>query len=65
MPQAVDCELLLYADDTCLIFQHKDIIEIESALNKNISMFCDLFADNKLSVHFGEDKTKSILLCYQ
>ena len=53
------------ADDTCLIFQRKDIIEIESALNKNISMFCDLFADNKLSVHFGEDKTKSILLCYQ
>ena len=61
MPQAVDCELLLYADDTCLIFQHKDIIEIESALNKNINMFCDLFVDNKLSVHFGEDKTKSIL----
>ena len=23
MPQAVDCELWLYADDTCLIFQHK------------------------------------------
>ena len=22
MPQAVDCELLLYADETCLIFQH-------------------------------------------
>ena len=25
MPQAVDCALLLYADDTCVIFQHKDI----------------------------------------
>ena len=23
IPQAVDCELLLYVDDTCLIFQHK------------------------------------------
>ena len=23
MPQSVNCELLLYADDTCLIFQHK------------------------------------------
>ena len=61
MPQAVDCELLLYADDTCLIFQHKDITEIESALNKNFSMLCDWFVDNKLSIHFGEDKTKSIL----
>ena len=53
MPQAVDCELLLYADDTCLIFQHKDITEIESALNKNLSMLCDWFVDNKLSIHFG------------
>ena len=61
MPQAVDCELLLYADDTCLIFQHKDITEIETALNKNFSMLCDWFVDNKLSIHFGEDKTKSIL----
>ena len=29
MPQAVKCELLLYTDDTCLIFQHSDINEIE------------------------------------
>ena len=57
MPQAVECELLLYADDNCLIFQHKDITEIESALNKNFSMLCAWFVDNKLSIHFGEDKT--------
>ena len=49
MPQAVKCELLLYADDTCLIFQHNDIKKI------------DWFVHNKLSIHFGEDKTKSIL----
>ena len=61
MPQAIDCELLLYADDTCLIFQHKDIHEIEIVLNKNLSTLCDWFVDNKLSIHFGEDKTKSIL----
>ena len=41
MPQAVDCELLLYTDDTCLIFQHKDITEIETTLNRNFSMLCD------------------------
>ena len=34
MPQAVTCDLLLYADDTCLVFQHKDVIEIETVLNK-------------------------------
>ena len=25
MPQAVDRDLFLYADDTCLLFQHKDL----------------------------------------
>ena len=55
MPEAVDCELLQYADDTCLIFQHKDITEIESALNKNFGMLCDWFVDNKSVIHFGED----------
>ena len=25
-------------------------------------MLCDWFVDDKLSIHFGEDKTKSILL---
>ena len=61
MPQAVKCELLLYADDTCLIFQHSDISGIEIQLNKNFSLICDWFVDNKRSIHFGEDKTKSIL----
>ena len=27
-----------------------------------IFVICDGFVDNKLSTHFGEDKTKSILL---
>ena len=41
MPQAVLCELLLYADDICVIFQHSDINEIEIQLNKNFSSICD------------------------
>ena len=61
MPHAVTCDLLLYADDTCLVFQHKDVTEIETVLNKNFSSLCDWFIDNKLSIHFGEEKTKSIL----
>ena len=61
MPQAVNCELILYADDTCLIFQHKDVKVIEKQLNGNFSSMCGWFVDNKLSIHFGEDKTKSIL----
>ena len=61
IPQAVNCEILLYADDTCLFFQHKDTEEIKNQLNRDFSSLCEWFIDNKLSVHFGEDKTKSIL----
>ena len=61
MPQAVKCELVLYVDDTFLKFQHGDINEIEIQLSKNFSLICEWFVDNKLSIHFGEDKTKSIL----
>ena len=61
MIQAVKCELLLYADDTCLIFQHNNIKEIEIQLSKNFSLICDWFVDNKSSIHFGEDKAKSVL----
>ena len=61
MQQAIDCDLFLYADDSCLVFQHKNVRDIEINLNKNFSTLCDWFVDNRLSIHFGEDKTKSIL----
>ena len=61
MSQTVKCNLFLYADDTCLACQHKDINEIEKQLNKDFQSICDWFVDNKLSIHFGNDKTKSIL----
>ena len=61
MPQAVKSNVLLYADDTCIFFQDKDPKVIEKQLNEDFSNLCDWFVDNKLSIHFGEDKTKSIL----
>ena len=61
MSQAVKCHLFLYADDSCLVYQHKDINETEKQLNVDFCNKCDWFVDNKLSIHFGEDKTKSIL----
>ena len=62
MPQAVESTLLLYADDSCILYQHKEVDEIEKQLNKDFENICDWFVDNKLSIHFGEDKTKSIHL---
>ncbi len=61
MPGATKCELLLYADDTCLIFQSNDPTEIENILTENFNILCDWFVDNKLSIHLGEEKTKCIL----
>ena len=61
MSQAVECGFYLYADDSCLLFQHKNVTEIKKQLTKDFSNICDCFVDNKLSIHFREDKTKSIL----
>ena len=61
MPQVVNSELLLYADDTCLIYLGKDTKTIEEQLNRDFNSLCEWFIDNKLSIHFGEEKTKSIL----
>ena len=47
MSQAVKCNLFLYADDTCLVCQHKYINEIEKQLNKVFESICDWFVDNK------------------
>ena len=43
------------------MFQHKEVEEIERVLNNDFENICDWFVDNKLSIHFSEDKTKSIL----
>ena len=38
-----------------------NVTEMKKRLTKDFSNICDWFVDNKLSIHFGEDKTKSIL----
>ena len=60
-PQAVKSNLFVYADDSCLVFQEKDVIEIEKKLNGDFTNICEWFVVNRLSIHFGEDKTKPIL----
>ena len=41
MSQAIKFNLFLYADDTCLVCQNKDINEIEKQLNKDSESICD------------------------
>ena len=61
MSEVVKCDLFLYVDDTCLVCQHKDINNIEDQLNEDFCNIRDWFVDNKLSIHFGENKTKTVL----
>ena len=61
MPQAIKLNLFLYADDSCLVFQGKDVIEIEKQLSGDFTNICEWFVDNRLSIHFSEDKTKPTL----
>ena len=43
------------------MYQHKGIAIIEKILNKDFENICYLLVNNKLSIHFEGDKTKSIL----
>ena len=36
-------------------------MQIEKQLNEDFENLCDWFVDSKFSIHFGEDKAKSIL----
>ena len=61
MSQAVKSNFFLYADDSCPMYQHRDVEEIEKQLSKDFENICDWYVRKKLSMRFGEDKTKSIL----
>ena len=62
LTQAVtDCDIRLYADDTCISSKDKQVDSINDKLNQDFNTLCDWFLDDKLSIHFGEEKTKTIL----
>ena len=52
MPGAINCEMLLYADDTCLVFQAKHLDTISDRLHTKFNKLCDWFVDNKLRISF-------------
>ena len=47
------------------MFQYKEVEEIEKVLNNDFENNCDCLVDNKLSIHFREDKTKAIFFASQ
>ena len=45
MPQAVSSTLLLYADDSCILYQHKKLDEVKKQRNKDFGNIYDWFVD--------------------
>ena len=41
MPMAVTCDLLLYVNGSCLVFQSKNVKDIEKQLNEDFVNICD------------------------
>ena len=52
----------IYMRMTLVFSTNMRTLKIENVLNKEFLSLCQWFIDNKLSIHFGEDKTKSILI---
>ena len=50
-----DCKLLLYADDSKILFSHKDAAVISSKLSKVLESCSAWLVDNKLSLHLGKN----------
>ena len=51
MAQPANPNSLLYADDSSLTFQHKDVEEIKKVLNNDSENICDWFGeDNRFSL---------------
>ena len=61
--KAVSRDSLLYADGNCIVFQHKRVIKIEKQLIRDFSGLFGKFVDNKLSIHFGKNKTNNNIIC--
>ena len=58
--QTVVSNSLLYGDNTRIVFQPKSIIKIERQLIRNFFELVWQVVGNKLSIYFGQGKTKSI-----
>jgi hypothetical protein len=54
-----DCKLILYADDSAILYTHKDPNIISSKLGNVLEKCSDRLTDNKLSLHLG--KTECML----
>ena len=60
MPSCVDCKTILYADDTIILVSDKDLDNISTKLENNLSKCFHWLTNNNLSMHKG--KTEALIL---
>ena len=63
MSKAVDGELFLYADDSCLLYQHRDVKAIDTKLNRNFLSVCNAIGLLITNFAFILGKTKLNVYC--
>jgi hypothetical protein len=63
MHMATNCKLILYADDSALLFSHKDPKVIEKFLSEELTSVNQWLVENKLCLHPG--KCEAILFASQ
>ena len=51
---STDCKLLLYADDSAILYSHRNPEVISSKLGKELQSCSHWLVDNKLSLHLGK-----------
>ena len=72
---SADCKLILYADDSAILFSHKNPDFISQKLSEVMESCSSWLVDNELSLHLGKTecvffgprkklKTIKKLLCY-
>ena len=56
---SADCKFILYADDSAILFSHKDPEVISQKLSEVMESWSNWLVGNKLSLHLG--KTECVL----
>ena len=55
-----ETESYLNTDNAFIFYQDKDVEKVETFFKKEFLLLFELFVDNKWSIHFGDDKAKTI-----
>ena len=55
-----DCKILLYADDSTILYSHKNPEVISEKLGKELESCSKWLIDNKLSLHFGNGSKRKL-----